>query len=110
MSLSLLAYLFNNYSPAIYSENKLNEIKQFFSHCDLCCWEGAVVPSCIRLEEHLQQIDAGLMLNMPVPPFLGEKRDIDLLIALDYGADDTFKVKPLYNKVNINATKERQIS
>lgn len=62
-------------------------------YCDLCCFEDAVVPSCIRFEEHLQLIDAGVMLNMPFPPFLGEKRDVDLLIALDYGADDAFKVR-----------------
>lgn len=55
--------------------------------------EGAGVPSCISLEEHLQLIDTGVMLNTPYPPFLGEKRDADLLIALDYGADDTFMVR-----------------
>ncbi|XP_067471540.1 cytosolic phospholipase A2 gamma-like [Thunnus thynnus] len=58
-------------------------------------YQDAVVPSCIRFEEHLQLIDAGVMLNMPFPPFLGEKRDVDLLIALDYGADDTFKILTL---------------
>ncbi len=41
---------------------------------------------------HLQVIDAGVMLNMPYPPFLGEKRDVDLLIALGYGYD-TIKVR-----------------
>ncbi|XP_068565332.1 cytosolic phospholipase A2 gamma-like [Cebidichthys violaceus] len=54
-------------------------------------YPGAAVPSCIKLKERLQLVDAGLMLNMPYPPFLGEKRDVDLLIALDFGADDTFK-------------------
>ncbi|XP_075942749.1 cytosolic phospholipase A2 gamma-like [Anarhichas minor] len=58
-------------------------------------YPGAAVPSCIKLKEHLQLIDAGLMLNMPFPPFLGEKRDADLLIALDYGADDAFKILTL---------------
>lgn len=62
-------------------------------YCDLYCFEDAVVPSCIRLEEHLHLIDTGMMLNMPFPPFLGEKRDVDLFIALDYGADDAFKVR-----------------
>lgn len=51
------------------------------------------MPSCIRNEEVLQLIDAGLMINMPYPPFLEEKRDIDLLIALEYGADETFTVR-----------------
>lgn len=53
------------------------------------------MPSCIRLKEHLQLIDASVMLNMPFPPFLGEKRDVDLLIALDYGAGGTFEVRHL---------------
>lgn len=43
--------------------------------------------------KHLQLIDAGVLLNTPYPPFLGEKRDVDLLITLDYGADKTFKVQ-----------------
>ncbi|XP_030263643.1 cytosolic phospholipase A2 gamma-like, partial [Sparus aurata] len=54
-------------------------------------YTGAVLPSCIRSMKHLQLIDAGVLLNTPYPPFLGEKRDVDLLITLDYGADKTFK-------------------
>ncbi|XP_051245181.1 cytosolic phospholipase A2 zeta-like [Dicentrarchus labrax] len=54
-------------------------------------YPGAAVPACLRLKEHIELIDAGLMLNMPYPPFLGEKRDVDLLIALESGADDIFK-------------------
>ncbi|XP_053194191.1 cytosolic phospholipase A2 gamma-like [Scomber japonicus] len=53
-------------------------------------YPDAVVPSCIRREKHLQLIDAGLMLNTPYPPFLGEKRDADLLIALDFASDLPF--------------------
>ncbi|XP_028254664.1 cytosolic phospholipase A2 gamma-like [Parambassis ranga] len=49
------------------------------------------VPACIRLKERLQLIDAGVMLNIPFAPFLGEKRDTDLLIVLDYGGADTFE-------------------
>uniref|UniRef100_A0A3P8NR40 PLA2c domain-containing protein n=1 Tax=Astatotilapia calliptera TaxID=8154 RepID=A0A3P8NR40_ASTCA len=55
--------------------------------------EDVRVPSCIRVKEFLQLIDAGVMINMPYPPFLGEKRDTDLLIALEYGADETFRVR-----------------
>ncbi|KAK1877488.1 Cytosolic phospholipase A2 gamma [Dissostichus eleginoides] len=54
-------------------------------------YPGAEVPSCISGEEHLQLIDGGLMMNMPFPPFLGEKRDADLLIALDSGSSQTFE-------------------
>ncbi|CAJ1076668.1 cytosolic phospholipase A2 gamma-like isoform X2 [Xyrichtys novacula] len=53
-------------------------------------YPDAAVPPCVRQKEHLQLIDAGVMINVPFPPFLGEKRDVDLLIALDYGADKTF--------------------
>ncbi|TKS92366.1 Cytosolic phospholipase A2 gamma [Collichthys lucidus] len=56
---------------------------------------GAVVPPCVSHKEHLQLIDAGLMLNLPYPPFLGGKRDADLLIALDYGSDKAFKTLTL---------------
>uniref|UniRef100_A0A3B4H5U8 PLA2c domain-containing protein n=1 Tax=Pundamilia nyererei TaxID=303518 RepID=A0A3B4H5U8_9CICH len=56
-------------------------------------YPDARVPSCIRVKEFLQLIDAGVMINMPYPPFLGEKRDTDLLIALEYGADETFRVR-----------------
>uniref|UniRef100_A0A671UFY7 PLA2c domain-containing protein n=1 Tax=Sparus aurata TaxID=8175 RepID=A0A671UFY7_SPAAU len=58
-------------------------------------YTGAVLPSCIRSMKHLQLIDAGVLLNTPYPPFLGEKRDVDLLITLDYGADKTFKTLTL---------------
>ncbi|XP_027140730.1 cytosolic phospholipase A2 [Larimichthys crocea] len=54
-------------------------------------YSSAVVPPCVSHKEHLQLIDAGLMLNLPYPPFLGGKRDADLLIALDYGSDEAFK-------------------
>lgn len=70
----------------------INQNEQLL-YCALCCWEGAEVPSCISGEEHLQLIDGGLMMNMPFPPFLGEKRDADLLIALDSGSSQTFEVR-----------------
>uniref|UniRef100_A0A3Q3F124 PLA2c domain-containing protein n=1 Tax=Labrus bergylta TaxID=56723 RepID=A0A3Q3F124_9LABR len=59
----------------------------------LCCCEDASVPSCVRLKQRLQLIDAGLMLNMAFPPLLGEKREVDLLIALDYSASEAFTVR-----------------
>ncbi|KAM6965856.1 cytosolic phospholipase A2 gamma-like [Tautogolabrus adspersus] len=53
-------------------------------------YPDASVPSCVRLKQRLQLIDAGVMLNIPFPPLLGEKRDMDLLIALEYSAQETF--------------------
>lgn len=88
-----------NYSSKLLSSVHLShlqssdllDIKQLL-YWDLRCCEGAVVPPCVSHKEHLQLIDAGLMLNLPYPPFLGGKRDADLLIALDYGSDEAFKV------------------
>ncbi|XP_070836744.1 cytosolic phospholipase A2 gamma-like [Chaetodon trifascialis] len=82
-------------------------------------YPGAVVPPCIRLQEHLQLIDAAVILNMPYPPFLGEKRDLDLLIALDYGAHDAFKtlllardyaakVKKPFPEIDVKILEERE--
>uniref|UniRef100_H2V5W4 PLA2c domain-containing protein n=1 Tax=Takifugu rubripes TaxID=31033 RepID=H2V5W4_TAKRU len=38
-------------------------------------------------------IDAGLWMNVPYPPFLGAKRDIDLIIAPDFSAGEVFEVQ-----------------
>uniref|UniRef100_A0A668AW69 PLA2c domain-containing protein n=1 Tax=Myripristis murdjan TaxID=586833 RepID=A0A668AW69_9TELE len=46
-------------------------------------------------KEHIHLTDAGIMLNMPFPPFLGDKRDTDLLIALDFSAGDVFETVTL---------------
>lgn len=74
-------------------DDKNWQLSEKVLYCYLCFLEDASVPSCIRIKEFLQLIDAGVMINMPYPPFLGEKRDTDLLIALEYGADETFRVR-----------------
>ncbi|XP_075999205.1 cytosolic phospholipase A2 gamma-like [Genypterus blacodes] len=51
---------------------------------------AAAVPLCVSYNKHLQLIDAGLELLLPFPPLLGEKRDTDLFIALEYSAEITF--------------------
>ncbi|XP_029912973.1 cytosolic phospholipase A2 zeta-like [Myripristis murdjan] len=58
-------------------------------------YPNAMVPSCLRSKEHIHLTDAGIMLNMPFPPFLGDKRDTDLLIALDFSAGDVFETVTL---------------
>ncbi|XP_030580761.1 cytosolic phospholipase A2 gamma-like [Archocentrus centrarchus] len=81
-------------------------------------YPDAGMPSCIRNRMFLQLIDAGVMINMPYPPFLEEKRDTDLLIALEYGADETFttlilardyaaKLEKPFPKIDENILKER---
>ena len=50
------------------------------------------IPECLRSTENLQLVDAGLFLNSPYPPFLGPKRDVDLIISLDFSLGQSLKV------------------
>uniref|UniRef100_A0A3B3XVS1 PLA2c domain-containing protein n=1 Tax=Poecilia mexicana TaxID=48701 RepID=A0A3B3XVS1_9TELE len=50
------------------------------------------VPDCLQTEEEFHLIDAGLLINMAYPSFLGEKRDIDLIIAPESSAGTMFEV------------------
>ncbi|KAF7645126.1 hypothetical protein LDENG_00209450 [Lucifuga dentata] len=51
--------------------------------------------SCLHSMESLQLIDAGLLINVAYPPFLGDKRDIDLIIAPEYSAGGMFETLTL---------------
>lgn len=53
----------------------------------------ANIPPHLCSKEIFYLIDAGLWMNLPYPPFLGKKRDIDLIIALDFSAGEIFKVQ-----------------
>uniref|UniRef100_I3JGB4 Cytosolic phospholipase A2 gamma n=1 Tax=Oreochromis niloticus TaxID=8128 RepID=I3JGB4_ORENI len=44
---------------------------------------------------HVNLIDAGLVINVPYPSFLGDKRDIDLIIAPEYSAGNMFETLTL---------------
>ena len=50
------------------------------------------IPECLRSTENLQLVDAGLFLNSPYPPFLGARRDVDLIISLDFSLGQSLKV------------------
>lgn len=58
-----------------------------------CCWADSSIPVCLQPKETIHLIDAGLAVNVPYPSFLGDKRDIDLIIAPEYSAGDMFEVK-----------------
>ncbi|XP_078140654.1 cytosolic phospholipase A2 gamma-like [Centroberyx gerrardi] len=58
-------------------------------------YPDAAVPSCLRSKEQIQLIDAGVMINLPFPPLLGHKRDVDLIIALEYSAGNMFETLTL---------------
>ncbi|XP_071370463.1 cytosolic phospholipase A2 gamma-like, partial [Centroberyx affinis] len=57
-------------------------------------YNDSSVPSCLQ-SENFYLIDAGLYNNVPYPPFLGERRDIDLIIALEYSAGNMFETLTL---------------
>ncbi|XP_068580946.1 cytosolic phospholipase A2 gamma-like isoform X2 [Cebidichthys violaceus] len=55
--------------------------------------QDPMVPTCLRSQESFHLVDAGLLINVAYPPFLGEKRDIDLIIAPEYSAGNMFEVE-----------------
>ncbi|XP_047199707.1 cytosolic phospholipase A2 gamma-like isoform X1 [Hippoglossus stenolepis] len=50
-------------------------------------------PPCLGAKEIIHLVDAGLLINVAYPPFLGEKRDIDLIIVLEYSAGNMFEMQ-----------------
>uniref|UniRef100_A0A3Q3W9P2 PLA2c domain-containing protein n=1 Tax=Mola mola TaxID=94237 RepID=A0A3Q3W9P2_MOLML len=53
------------------------------------------VPRFLQSKEEIYLIDAGLMMNVPYPPFLGEKRGINLIIAPEFSAGKMFETLTL---------------
>lgn len=58
-------------------------------------YQDSTVPPCLHLKERFHLIDAGLLINVPYPSFLGDKRDIDLIIAPEYSAGNMFETVTL---------------
>lgn len=52
------------------------------------------LPTCLN-KERLHLVDAGALINVAYPPFLGDKRDIDLIIAPEYSAGNMFETLTL---------------
>ncbi|XP_060946331.1 cytosolic phospholipase A2 gamma-like isoform X2 [Limanda limanda] len=52
-------------------------------------------PPCLGARERFHLVDAGLLINVAYPPFLGEKRDIDLIIVPEYSAGNMFETLTL---------------
>ncbi|XP_078140522.1 cytosolic phospholipase A2 gamma isoform X2 [Centroberyx gerrardi] len=57
--------------------------------------QDSVVPPCLQSAERFHLIDAGLLINVAYPSFLGDKRDIDLIIAPEYSAGNMFETLTL---------------
>ncbi|XP_033500967.1 cytosolic phospholipase A2 gamma-like isoform X3 [Epinephelus lanceolatus] len=58
-------------------------------------YPDSMVPLCLRSEERFHLVDAGLLINVAYPPFLGDKRDIDLIVAPEYSAGNMFETLTL---------------
>ncbi|XP_041813444.1 cytosolic phospholipase A2 gamma-like isoform X2 [Chelmon rostratus] len=58
-------------------------------------YQDSTVPPCLLLKERFHLIDAGLLINVAYPSFLGDKRDIDLIIAPEYSAGNIFETLTL---------------
>ncbi|KAM4531784.1 cytosolic phospholipase A2 gamma-like isoform 1-T1 [Odontesthes bonariensis] len=58
-------------------------------------YQDSSVPTCLRSEQRFHLVDAGLLINVAYPSFLGNKRDIDLIIAPEYSAGDMFETLTL---------------
>uniref|UniRef100_A0AAZ1XZC4 PLA2c domain-containing protein n=1 Tax=Oreochromis aureus TaxID=47969 RepID=A0AAZ1XZC4_OREAU len=52
-------------------------------------------------------IDAGLVINVPYPSFLGDKRDIDLIIAPEYSAGNMFEMEKPFPEINDTILEDR---
>lgn len=58
-------------------------------------YQEELIPECLSSQERLHLMDAGMLVNVGYPSFLGQKRDIDLLIAPEYSAGDMFETLTL---------------
>uniref|UniRef100_A0A8C2ZQZ3 PLA2c domain-containing protein n=1 Tax=Cyclopterus lumpus TaxID=8103 RepID=A0A8C2ZQZ3_CYCLU len=76
-------------------------------------YQDSMVPTCLRSQERFHLVDAGLLINVAYPPFLGKKRDIDLIIAPEYSAGNMFEVdyaaavKKPFPEIDDNILEER---
>ncbi|KAM3597466.1 uncharacterized protein V6R79_005019 [Siganus canaliculatus] len=58
-------------------------------------YQDAPIPPCLHSQETFHLVDAGLLINVGYPSFLGDKRDIDLIIAPEYSAGNMFETLTL---------------
>uniref|UniRef100_A0A8C5DJ79 PLA2c domain-containing protein n=1 Tax=Gouania willdenowi TaxID=441366 RepID=A0A8C5DJ79_GOUWI len=58
-------------------------------------YKDTSVPACLLSTDKMYLVDAGLLINVGYPPFLGDKRDIDLIIAPEYSAGNMFETMTL---------------
>ncbi|XP_070837673.1 cytosolic phospholipase A2 gamma-like [Chaetodon trifascialis] len=82
-------------------------------------YQDSTVPPCLRLNDRFHLVDAGLLINVAYPSFLGDKRDIDLIIAPEYSAGNIFEtltlardyaaeVKKPFPEIDVKILEERE--
>lgn len=74
------------------SNSKLSHKSKFKFIFIFFCWADSSIPVCLQLKETINLIDAGFVVNVPYPSFLGDRRDIDLIIAPENSAGEMFEV------------------
>ncbi|KAI9999357.1 hypothetical protein NQD34_018296 [Periophthalmus magnuspinnatus] len=58
-------------------------------------YEELPIPAFLASTEHVHLMDGGLLVNVAYPSFLGQRRDIDLIIAPEYSAGNMFETLTL---------------
>ncbi|XP_011471370.1 cytosolic phospholipase A2 gamma isoform X2 [Oryzias latipes] len=58
-------------------------------------YQDSPIPACLKSQQQLHLVDAGLLINVAYPSFLGTKRDMDLIITLEYSAGNMFETLTL---------------
>ncbi|XP_076609193.1 cytosolic phospholipase A2 gamma-like [Chaetodon auriga] len=82
-------------------------------------YQDSTVPPCLHLNDRFHLVDAGLLINVAYPSFLGDKRDIDLIIAPEYSAGNIFEtltlardyaaeVKKPFPEIDVKILEERE--
>ncbi|TWW69418.1 Cytosolic phospholipase A2 gamma [Takifugu flavidus] len=84
------------------AKDKENKVQ---THVCFLFLTDANIPSPLCSEEIFYLIDAGLWMNVPYPPFLGAKRDIDLIVAPDFSAGEVFETLTLAKKYALDKGK-----
>uniref|UniRef100_A0A3P9HIU0 PLA2c domain-containing protein n=1 Tax=Oryzias latipes TaxID=8090 RepID=A0A3P9HIU0_ORYLA len=58
-------------------------------------YQDSPIPACLKSQQQLHLVDAGLLINVAYPSFLGTRREMDLIITLEYSAGNMFETLTL---------------
>uniref|UniRef100_A0A3B3ZNL8 PLA2c domain-containing protein n=1 Tax=Periophthalmus magnuspinnatus TaxID=409849 RepID=A0A3B3ZNL8_9GOBI len=66
------------------------------------------IPAFLASTEHVHLMDGGLLVNVAYPSFLGQRRDIDLIIAPEYSAGNMFEVRKPFPQLDDKILEEEK--